>query len=153
RQGPGLRIEAVQIPDDGAARVEVLSDVQKAQGIIFAQANVRINMKNDTTLQYALLHVRNAQTPADVQRIFAASRDNIDEVLDRDTMVSLFKAGATYFGVSGATLLIDGANWLAKRAEESGGQLQFSSIPPKFSSAILLGGIQNASPEVKLAIA
>ena len=138
---------------DKRTRAALTSDVEKAEAITFAEANLRINFKNDTELAYALLHVRNAQSAADVQNAFKSAKDNIDEVLDRDMMVALFKGGAKFFGNAAAGYVIDGANWLAKQADENDGKLRFDTIPETYASTILLGGIDNASPDVKLAIA
>jgi hypothetical protein len=73
---------------DGKAKM--LSDVKKAEAITFAQANLRINMKNDTELEYALLHARNAKTSGDVQKVFTVV-SNRSAVWDPDSME--FKRG------------------------------------------------------------
>ena len=68
-------------------------------------------------------------------------------------MVALFKGGAKLFGNAAAGYVIDGANWLATQADQNEGKLRFDTIPEKYASTILLGGIDNAPPDVKLAIA
>jgi hypothetical protein len=99
------------------------------------------------------LHVRNAKNLADVQTTFQAAKDNIDEVLSTDTLASLFKAGATLFGVGGAGVLIDGDNWLARQTQQGVDKIKFSTIPPVYSSAILLGALQNLPADVREAVA
>jgi hypothetical protein len=154
QQSPTSQTTVAQ-PGSNAEEVKaaLTADVGKAEAITFAQANLRINFKNDTQLEYALLHVRNAQNAADVQNAFKSAKDNIDEVLDRDTMVALFKGGATLFGNGGAGHVIDGVNWLVKHADQNDGKLPFDTIPAKYASTIILGGIDSASPDVKLAVA
>jgi hypothetical protein len=145
---------AQQVVADAQVKAVVLSDIDKAERITFAHANLRINLKNDTELEYALLHVRKAKTAEDVHKIFQAARDNVDELLDRETTVALFNAGAALFGGGGATHIIDGGNWLTKHVDENGDKkISFSKIPKAYSSTILLGGIQNANSEVRRAIA
>ena len=139
--------------EPAAVKAMLQSNVAKAEQITFAQANLRINFENDTELEDALLHARSAKNSADVQKAFQSAKDNINDVLTQSSMVSLFKSGATLFGAEGASTLTDGSDWIATHTQQGGGNLKFSDIPPVYASAIILGGIQTASPEVKEAIA